>query len=526
MAFHSYNQPEKHKVRQTIWLNAVGVLTGNRALAPVVRHEELSDTVDYALSILKLPKAEALEVHRELESWAVSYHAGIGQKKPQDLKVLYLCGPEPLNDLLEMLSHGIDPQNVWAIESSRTDFEAALQQLNQSGTKLKVHHGSLSDFLDLYTESFDIAYVDGCGPFVGGKPNTLDPLLSLLMNGRLEDLSVLVTNYAEVPKTQLNRYARLMSSFFRFRYNDVPPIIWKSNLDPAVCALDSEGLPDWIADHIDPFYSDFITRLTVDLARWLLPNCRALANKNIAASHLADRKSQEEAVARAEFEPKGVKDIHEWYRRVGDIHVNPTSYPVLSFFRAIDRADLRDPLVDQLGNLKFKGQDMKRLIPLAALLDAVFEGHWQILSPELLRAVQVSWFDQGRHFSCDVPLPNLLTNALLGVYGNPYFPNPRVTSRLKYQAKSTVMYTDMILFDKCRYFYDWFPVVQDVPNRFESKQFQIIARCIMDRISWSDWSSSSHPYQGGAVACWNDIPVANPHEFAPRVSIPREPTVK
>lgn len=171
------------------------------------------------------------------------------------------------------------------------------------------------------------------------------------------------------------------------------------------------------------------------------------------------------------------------------------------------------------------GQEVHRLIAIAALLDEVFEGHWKILSEDLLGAIRSSWFDIDNHFSCDVPLPNLLVNSLLGVYGRPYFPNPRATMRFRYCAKKTPMYTDLIAFDQCRYFYDWFPTVQAVPQRFRSIPFQVVARCILDRLGRADWKSSSHPFRGSTVASWGDIAAASFYDFAERRSINSQPSV-
>ena len=48
------------------------------------------------------------EVEGEFESWMVDYCGSVGTKKANELRVLYLCGPEPLNDLNEMISHRMD----------------------------------------------------------------------------------------------------------------------------------------------------------------------------------------------------------------------------------------------------------------------------------------------------------------------------------------------------------------------------------------------------------------------------------
>ena len=516
MSIDSYNQPEKEFVRETVWLNATGVLTKNRWLAPLVREDELADILDYALRVLQPSDTMRSEIESEFENWLSAFRSSVGDRKAHDLRVLYLSGPEPLNDLEEMLAHGISPHNVWAVEGGHREFAAALQQLRASGTSLKIHPGGLAEFLDSYNSTFDIIYLDACGPFVCGKPNTLNPLLSLLLQTRLEPLSVLITSFAELPVEQVDRYAKLMTSYFRFRHRDLPKGFWESGLDPAICAVDARALEAFIREHPGPFYSDFITRMIVDLARSWFPNCRALANKDIATGHAAARDQLNRALAAAEHEPNPACPLEDWVRTAGDLVLNPSGYPILSFLRALKKLEPTDPLVGQLGNLKVKGQEAHRLIAVASLLEKVVEGHWGILSDILLRAIKLSWFDSGNHFSCDVPLPNLLINSLLGIYGRPYYPNPRATKRLSYKAKETTMYTDLLTMDQCRYFFDWFPLVQAAPDRFRSVPFQIIARCILDRMGRADWTSESHPLRGSAVAGFREIPAAEFYDFAPR----------
>jgi protein-L-isoaspartate O-methyltransferase len=89
--------------------------------------------------------------------------------------VLYLCGPEPRNDLEVLLRLGVDPQNVWAIESDKILYDAAVKQLVEDEFYIRVHHGSLETFFEITNEIFDIVYIDACGPLPSGRPSTLGP---------------------------------------------------------------------------------------------------------------------------------------------------------------------------------------------------------------------------------------------------------------------------------------------------------------------------------------------------------------
>lgn len=50
----------------------------------------------------------------------------MGTKKPEDLVVCYLSGPEPNNDFQELINLGILPHNIWAFESDNQVYKKAI----------------------------------------------------------------------------------------------------------------------------------------------------------------------------------------------------------------------------------------------------------------------------------------------------------------------------------------------------------------------------------------------------------------
>ena len=137
---------------------------------------------------------------------------------------------------------------------------------------------------------------------------------------------------------------------------------------------------------------------------------------------------------------------------MGDLVLNPSGYPLQSFFESLKKNSPSNPLVSQLGNFKICGEESGKLIGIASIIDRVVEGHWQCLSePLLLDALRSSWIDTEIPLFCDPPMAHLLINSLVGVYGRPYHPNPRKSNRFSYRAKKNLMFTDQILFDQCVY---------------------------------------------------------------------------
>jgi len=389
---------------------------------------------------------------------------------------------------------------VWAVESNEQTFRSAVSELDKAAIPVKMHLGSLAQFFERVQETFDIAYIDGTRPMLGGRPSALAPVLELLRSSRLEELSILITNFAETPTAtdERDRYSRVMTEFFRFRYNDVPRILFQAGVDPAISEHESAHMLPAVEANVDAVYSDFVSRLIIDLARAWIPSAKGL--RAIERQYLSNT-SIAQATIKAAYSPDLTgTTIEEILLNIGDANLSPSSYPLVSFVRGLQALTPSEPLGQQLENQLFAGQNALVLNRSAALLDKIIEGHWKLASQELLRAITTPWFDQNSPFTCDLPLPNLVVNSLLGTYGRPYFTSLRDSMRGQYKAKSTTMYVDMFVLDQCRYYFDWFPTVSQVPTRFRSLPFQILARCLMDRIWSADKSPDAHPFRGSSVA--------------------------
>ena len=141
---HSYTQSVKQKVREQVLSTAVRLLTAEATTSTIVRRDEVERIVG---GVLQYPRLKELtpEVESELNGWLDFHSSRVKKLEPNQLRVLYLCGPEPLNDLRILLGLGIRPENIWGLESSRSEFCRALDQLGGPGTVIKIHRGNLTD---------------------------------------------------------------------------------------------------------------------------------------------------------------------------------------------------------------------------------------------------------------------------------------------------------------------------------------------------------------------------------------------
>ena len=503
----TYKQASKDSVRKRVLRHAVALLSTERSSASIVRMEELRPTVEwFAEQVSKArPKSDLrAAVDRELDEWARFQQKHIGERKADSLKILYLCGSEPLNDLNVLLEEGINPHNVWAVTTSEEDHSAAVAATCKSGIPLKLHRGSLAEFFDQFNESFDIIYFDACGPFCGGSPNTLDPLVNIFQRERLRSPGVLITNFCQPPADvkARERLLDIVTAFFSARYRDLPRFAHCDGPDPAISECEPELLRDFASGRLDEFYSDFVTRFIIDLGMNVIPSWRALSMGALSRTYL----------------PKPAEVNAS--RHPNDFALSPGSYALVTFFRRLEKYRPNDHILTALAKPRDRQQrSMMEILEISSLLARVIEGHWPLLNKKMAAAVRTSWFDYHDRITCDIPLPNLTINSLLGIYGRPWFANTRCCDRLTYKAKTQRMYCDLFAIDQCRPFFDWFPIMEAIPSRFQSIPFQIVARCILDRLGRDNFTTDTHPFRGASVVALKEHHVAAWYDLADRVSI-------
>lgn len=516
----NYNQESKSRVRELMLASAIKALTSNRHSKELIKQDELRVTFDHFLSLIKRAhtsqsrfKQLCAEAEEELAEWSEFNACTNRRRQACELKVLYLCGPSPTNDLDVLLDHGINIHNVWAVTGSE-DSAAAHKELSTFNLALKIHEGSLAEFFDSYNEVFDLIYFDACGPFMGGSPNTLPPLWAILQKQRLSPKGALITNYSAPPDAgpARERYVNLATAYFHPRYEDIPDVVRKSRLDPADFAIEPDKLKKFTTDNLEPIYSDLVTCLTIDLAGVIIPNLRAFSLPAFLRKHAGPQSAVGSHIKRQ------TEDLDE-DGLPGDRWLSPGNYPILSFVDRLEEYNSNDPLLINLRSHNRHGVTYKHLISVSELTKSVLEGHWDILSPELLAAVRCSWFDYKARLTCDIPFPNLLVSSLIGTYGRPYFYNPRLSKRVRYTSNVREMYCDLFVFDQCRSFFDWFPTVQACPSRFESVAFQIVARSLIDRMSWPNFYNTAKPFKWAAIGGIGETPAAKPLPIPKRKNI-------
>lgn len=472
----NYNQPEKKKARWLALCHAVESLTTYRESSPVVTLDHFRLGMKYVCDSLEKTNCFPMP-HEQVKEKAKAFeelHASrVGKKQAGELQVLFLCGPEPMNDLEVMLELGIKPENVWAVESDKDAFKQAVESLFTSGYGIKIYRGSLQQFFEIVPQQFDIVYFDACGTLPSPKARTLDVLRQLFERQRLTPLSVLITNFSQANQDgeNLDLWAKRLGSWFFIRdgWEDFENDYWQH-----------------VAEQLDDYYSNFVSRFVIEFAGLLMPWWRVSALVGARREYFASAFSDQinlspfhEERLKLEASPKAMffQDSFPAYRRVLEmVQENlPPGDPLRRLFCDAD-----------LNNVK-----LSEAVWLAYALrncgdpgfSATADLNKKLCSAEAVEALNsFRWLDHGSRLFCDEPQPHLLADLLLGLYGYPYHCNVAKQRRWRYVAKDTPMYLDVFVLDQARYFYDLVPTLPLLVDRLRFPD-QWILRVCMDGIS-------------------------------------------
>jgi len=467
-----YSQPEKNIVRERIISASVTALTTERASSPVVPTEVFLKTLDYASRLLEEHSGTFVrdDLKPHVSDWMALHASRVGTRRPSELQVLFLAGPDPTNDLLKFRKCGVAYENIWAIESDKDTFGFAVKSLERLGIRVKLHRGNLQSFFSLVPQQFDIVYFDATAPLFGGDPNTIHVIRELVLNQRLTPLSVLVTNFAEA-NTDGNSAGVWKKRLGTWAYANGTIDTWTETFQ--------EFVDDQIMPQIPQAYGEFITKFLIRFCSQLVPWWRVVALPGAKREYFSDEAILGQAAksAASTVELLG----HPLY---------PLFRTVLLASEFLDEGDMMSRLLFKEPLEKARLADAVKFVSLIRTFyeqhfDGVFCSTKHILdacSPELARVLNsFQWFDQRHRTFCDIPFPNLITDLLLGLYGFPYHTNVQKLQRFAYKAKKTVMFTDIMVLDQARYMYDLIPTLPLFDTNFSLSQ-QLVLRACMDSL--------------------------------------------
>ena len=472
-----YSEVEKQIARNEALKFAITSLTKNRHKSTVARKSYVRDIKDYLQTNGTQYDKEISSFLSESEiiQWESFYESIIRNKKSKELRVAYLSGPNPENDIEILVENGILPENIWAFESdNKTYTKAVMSALNSQFPFVKIYKGQIENYLKILPFKFDIIYLDFCGTVASKK--TLSVVRDIFNYQKLETLGVLITNFA-LPNNDNIRNTDYRDNLNLLAANYLFPKSFTENYTHLGGGIresaESYGIYQdeffKIAKRNEmTFYSQFITRILYDLPSVIIPYQRLANNKSLIKLFFKN-------FNKSSFE----EDYHE------DILCFPNENALIwGLSNVFIKKESFIKLFDKFNKQLSINADAKTLIEKIELVCYfITERSQDNLHSDKLEKIRNHWNSIDKYIFCDVFLFHQLKDILIGQLTSPYYYNVDYTRRWTYKAKETDMFMDLITYDECRYVFDWMPTLDMFEEGIEDWNRQLSLRFAMDSIT-------------------------------------------
>ena len=473
----AYIEAEKDIARRSAISAAVKTVTKHRLQSTLARKSYVREVKHHLQNHGGVPYDRILASQlswREVEQWEAFYLSIIGRKKPSDLKVAYLSGPNPENDIRVFVENGVLPENIWAFESDNKVYDQAVMSALESDFPfVKIYKGKIENYFKILPTKFDIIYLDFCGTVATSQ--TVSVIREAFYHQKLNSPGVIVTNFAFPKDTQANKQTR--SGLISLAANYLFPKLFTEKLtnlgggwqDSAECCGLSED--DFIRKAFrspDTFYSQFITRVLFDLPSVLIPWQRFCSNEFLTRSFFR------------EFQYKALDSEF-----LEDLHCFPNDYPLAWSLESytINNATQNNMSRKFITQLALNGNEQKLINDVKMMYFFMSERIDHKFYSDKLAIIDNNWKPLQKHVFCDVFLFHQLKDILIGQVTSPYLYNTEFTKRWTYQAKDTRMFLDLVTYDECRYIFDWMPTLDMFGAGIDDLDRQLSLRFAMDALT-------------------------------------------
>jgi hypothetical protein len=510
-----YNQESKIKCRELIIGEAVKSLTKERQSSYVISENNFYKILLHFKGLFyqfiekhEPSSIEGFEKHfnSTKKEWDKHFDNYNNNKKASALKVLYLSGPEPKNDIEEFLKHGILLSNIWAIESDKNTYEFALQNLIDTGYYIKLHKGTLKDFFEQTNHEFDIIYFDACSPIVSPKHDPVDTLKEIFLRKRLTPLSALITNFAE-PKENYN-WGDILAPWFATRHEkEMPKIDYKCKLEFDEKSLYLKDYSEYIEKYKDDYYDNFIVHFISTLASEIIPLNQVVSIPSVQNKYFMEYENLNKLFTEIKNNKESEDNLESFLKTVSHFKLAVQAYPLLNWVRLSKEILPENHSLIRFINSKNNKSSLELSMYIGTLIKSYeesrsgFNTYADKVCSSLFKQIitELDYFDRTIRLTCDTPMKNLIIEFLFGIYGFPYIANTNKVQSYKYIAKETWMYSNVFIFDQCRCLYDFVPSIEVFSDFFKSIPNQMIIRSGIDCIYRNHNRLNSNIFEYGLI---------------------------
>ncbi|NER79220.1 MAG: class I SAM-dependent methyltransferase [Leptolyngbya sp. SIO1D8] len=519
----SYQEEEKRIARLAVLEEAIKCLTEDRDKSTVASKDYVRNVHQYIYTNGDSSdrKIVAKLSQETIVRWESFYDSITQRRRPENLKVAYLSGPNPENDLQELMNFGVLPENVWAFETDPSTYEDAVwSTLGSEFPFLKLIKGNISQFFNASPQKFDIIYLDFCGPFPSGnkKQKTLATIASILTHHAINSPGVLITNFSLPNKKQdgkgLDVLTKLVASYLYPKSFLETKDSQSENFTEGPIASDYK-FDDWLSEvraNMDFYYGQYITRLLIDLASIIVPYDNFPRKSGLFEQffNLKDKAELKNMVNNlyhfSEDESGGSiiidHDLFPILWTIASLHksrnFNDQNYPQL-IYQDAEYEKFCNLFLRQL-SFKDKEKEVIENLEFLHFLLSDFSDFRQasFYSDKLKNLAQRPWHFEMPIF-CDLVLFHQIKELLFRQLAVPYHVNIERTKRWTYLAKETRMFMDMTVLDECRYVYDWMPTIDMIEAGMDSIDRQLCYRFALDALGKNRRWYNNEYFYGTAV---------------------------
>jgi len=499
-----YDQTVKNEARNAVIQNAIIALTSKRNSSTLTRRSYLKDIKKFIInSNNQYDIKEILKLSEEtIVKWENFYDSTIGNKQAKELKIAYLAGPNPENDLTVFCEHGVLPENIWAFESDNPTYSEAIESALISKFQfIKIINSGIDQFLKVSPQKFDIIYLDFCGPLPtkNKKQKTLQTITNILDNHSLNSPGILITNVSLPTEKQDKKtrglISKLVSSYLypkNFLENNEQE---DHNMDDGQIAhnYSHEKWLKKVETNLDDYYGQFITRLLIDHINFISPCNRFPKQKEIFNRFFSIKNKQ-----RME---DTIKNLFHFTsdNRGGDIICesgeNPLLWTIASLSKKINQKDINYPQLIYadsdfgkfaelfLQQLNVNSNSKELIDNLSQISILLSEDKNDEFLSEPMQHLKKNHNWKNYYQFCDLFLFHQILEILFRQITTPYHVNIEKTMRWTYTAKSTTMFMDMLVLDEARYLYDWMPTIDMFQKGINDIERQLSFRLVLDGVS-------------------------------------------
>ncbi|MFP3916538.1 hypothetical protein U5N28_01910 [Lysinibacillus telephonicus] len=486
---NTYKQSIKNKSRIQLWKHAINTVTVNRSNTRILTEEYIRELWMYICSEEFFDSGFLNKIHfKYLNDWCEFANVTYGTKSPKELRVIYLSGPEPENDLKILLQLGISIENIWAVEANEEVYKKALENIKEKYPTLKIFNGIIEDFFEICPKEFDIVYLDFTAPLFSKEQKPFKTVNKLFDNQILSELGVLITN-SNVPDKE-EEGVEFLTDFFLPHSNiegtihgligdNEQPITWFGDGAGSHYGYEREVFKEKIQMNFKEAYSSFCSIYPIFYSNLVSPYYRLFNNR---AAYKKFFKYPEDKLKEEIKEINTFNYLSETYFFFNSLE----DYPAWSFLRSLSSSEYS---IYKYWNTVFtqkeNGKKFSRLesVILADIFQKPQFWNKQLIKENLLLEIpKITESLSEYELFCDKHFSNNWFEVALNQFGYPYHTNFKNHKRFEYTAKVRTMFIDVFTFDRCRSFYDWLPMLEFYSNDLSKAERQIIARICIDKL--------------------------------------------